>query len=412
MGRKVLLSFLGAGSLKKCYYYYQDIAQKQPATRFVQEAIIRTFCQNWTTEDTQIFFLTDRAKSANWEDNLEFNDDRGLKTLLTDLKATQAFTHLQPVAVSIKDGNTVEEIWEIFAIVFAQLQPEDEVYLDVTNAFRSIPMLSLVLLNYAKFLKKIQVKAILYGNFEAKNKAFEAPIIDITSFSELQDWTSAANEFLNFGNTDRFLQLADQSANNHLKAFAQTLHQFTQELATVRGNQIYEGSSATNLTSLLPQMEQLIDIAPFKPILEEIKLAMKDFDSREIKNFFVTAKFCFDHNLIQQAITLLQEGIVCFTLNKLSQDWRKYDLRKIASGAFSHTASKYKPQTKLAEELNIAQKVWDFSLFAQLSTVYKDLNRCRNDINHAGLDIRAASAQEIYQITNQTLIQIQSIGLL
>ena len=63
-------------------------------------------------------------------------------------------------AVHIPEGKSTEEMWELFEVIYSQLQEGDELYLDITNSFRYLPMLLVVLVNYAKMLKNVTVKAI------------------------------------------------------------------------------------------------------------------------------------------------------------------------------------------------------------------------------------------------------------
>lgn len=122
-------------------------------------------------------------------------------------------------AVAIVDGKDESEMWEIFKTVYDLLKDEDEVYFDLTHAFRYLPMLVLVLGNYAKFLKNITVKGISYGNYESRTDD-EAPIVDLLPLSVLQNWTHAAADFLENGSVSRLVELSKHQIspilrNNH-----------------------------------------------------------------------------------------------------------------------------------------------------------------------------------------------------
>ena len=85
----------------------------------------------------------------------------GLEKCLSEIKLPCPVTR-----VEIPEGKSEAEIWEIFNIVFGSLEREDEVVFDITHAFRSIPMLAIVILNYAKMMKKVTLSGIYYGAFE------------------------------------------------------------------------------------------------------------------------------------------------------------------------------------------------------------------------------------------------------
>lgn len=102
----------------------------------------------------------------------------GLKTVLHNMELP-----FEPQAIKIPDGKDEDEMWEIFSTIFSQLQENDELYIDLTHSFRYLPMLLLVLSNYAKFFENISVNHISYGNFEARNKdTNEAPQLTFCPF--------------------------------------------------------------------------------------------------------------------------------------------------------------------------------------------------------------------------------------
>ena len=245
MARKVFLSVLGTGYYNKTTYYLND-KNKAFKTRFIQEATLKLLPVNWTKNDKTIFFLTNKARISNWESPAQQEDSRvkngerdtykGLKERIEELNQ-----NYQIIAKDIPDGNNEEEIWNIFNIVYNELETEDELYFDITHAFRSLPMLIMVLINYAKFLKKVKVKKITYGNFEGKDGNNFSPIIDLTSFSELQDWANAANTFVKFGNIEDVASLMPDDEN------IKVLKSYFKGILSVRGKNIIQGMKLTKV---------------------------------------------------------------------------------------------------------------------------------------------------------------------
>lgn len=74
--------------------------------------------------------------------------------------------------------------------VYDQLKSDDEIVFDFTHAFRSIPMVAIVILNYTKVMKDIRTNGIYYGAFEVLETISEArgllpeerrvPVLDLT----------------------------------------------------------------------------------------------------------------------------------------------------------------------------------------------------------------------------------------
>ena len=111
--------------------------------------------------------------------------------------------------IYIDEGFSENEIWSIFNTIYNKLEDEDEIYFDVTHAFRSIPLFSTILFNFARFMKNVTVKAVYYGAFEKLGSAYVvremevknriAPIIDLTHLVKLQNFTQVASGFVEYG---------------------------------------------------------------------------------------------------------------------------------------------------------------------------------------------------------------------
>ena len=220
MGRRVFLSILGIAFYGKCRYTKDDFIGTE--TTFVQQNLLEYLQQKegWGKQDQVLMFLTDLAKVNNWNKDIKTRfsskDQRdvpyiGLEKILLDMDMSFQ-------AVHIPEGKSTEEMWELFEVIYSQLQEGDELYLDITNSFRYLPMLLVVLVNYAKMLKNVTVKAIFYGNYDARDKVSNvAPIMDFLPLSVLQDWTSATSDYLRYGQVEKLYDLSESSINPILK---------------------------------------------------------------------------------------------------------------------------------------------------------------------------------------------------
>lgn len=108
----------------------------------------------------------------------------------------------------IPSGKSEGELWEIFNIYADAVDNEDEVVLDITHGFRSLPVLALPAIAYLSQVKNVEFKYILYGAFEARNSSKnETPIFDLTPFVSLLDWTNAVNVFQHSGDARPLAEL-------------------------------------------------------------------------------------------------------------------------------------------------------------------------------------------------------------
>ncbi len=420
MARKVFISVLGTNKyLEARYYFGSKPSGNEEALRFVQEKTIKEYCEKWGDKDKILIFLTNEAKGKNWIEAAHNGEYEGLSKRLSMLKLKC------PVkGIDIPEGLDEDEIWQIFSTVFYQLEDGDELYFDITHSFRMLPMVIMVLINYAKFLKSgITVKSITYGAFEKLGPTYkvkEIPleqrwvqILELKQLSVLQDYTNAANEFVKHGAVKSLSDLFPDSG------FSFALNSFSDAFSGCRGIDVFEAESASLLKKEVENLDDNIHPAQ-RPIIEKIKNKVDYFRSGEIvQNGIAGVVYCIDHGLVQQAITLLSELMVTYVLAYLQYDWKLKFNRDICSSALSKfnkegynadlVLQKYRRQVEagklsgsdyleLEKRLNdLIEKIYNLE-FKEVLT--KDIYSClqigtRDDINHAGIRDKSKSTKKL-----------------
>jgi CRISPR-associated Csx2 family protein len=407
MARKVFISFLGTNDYLPSNYFFGD--NKITDIRFIQEAIIRIFCKDWSASDKAFIFLTQDAELQNWEDielikpNKAPKKNIGLKNRLEILKNDGFLLDVKPI-MNIPEGFLEADIWLLFDKIFEQIEVDDNVIFDITHSFRSIPMLCLVLLDYARFIKKINIQAIYYGAFEVLGPAYKvehipienrnAPIVDLLMFSKLQSWVTAANEFINLGKTRSLTKLISPLNNK----IGETTKKAVDIIEAVRAIDIIDGSTFTNLQKNISELLDNKDIyqqKPFIEILTRVKNKIEAFKNDDINNGFIAVKWCIQHDLTQQGITLLFENIQTYILNQLKYDWKNKDYRDVVSSLLSVSKEKYIKKSLPGED-KLMQVVYSLSYYKPLSKIYISLSKgVRHDINHAGLREKPKTPDEL-----------------
>ena len=104
----------------------------------------------------------------------------------------------------IKYGITEEEIWEnfdLFMNLINEVNDGDEIYLDITHSFRSIPLFMYVMLEFMRYFKNVKLKGIFYGMFDVIRE-FEGivPVVDLSPIFEISEWIRGMYEFTTYGN--------------------------------------------------------------------------------------------------------------------------------------------------------------------------------------------------------------------
>lgn len=361
MPRKVFLSVLGTGPYSKTKYYFNNDQSTACETNFIQEASIRYFCKEWGKDDIIYILTTKDATKINWEHPAHKTNDRvtekydGLSEVMKRIKEDLKLNYEK---VDIPDGNTEDEIWEIFNIVYNLLKDGDQLYIDITHSFRSLPMLITVLINYAKRLKDIEVKSITYGNFEvSKNNNGYSPVIDLTSFSFIDDLSIGVNNFVSFGNTEKLFRVTqddlvpliknaskDKDISIKIKNIITQFNKFLQELQTVRGNNLYDNKTINNIKNDIIYLKDNAK-AQYKPIIEEIENLVNKFDNEnKIKNLLYSIELAIVFNLYQQAYSLIIETFLTFILCKLKLDINDRDKRELVKKALKIVYDKIEEQ--------------------------------------------------------------------
>lgn len=432
MARKVFISVLGFTNYGQCSYVKDDY--KSPSVRFIQEATLDFLCQQseWTANDTAYILLTNGAEKANWYDDGHKDRDTGEVIKCEGLCSRLQKMNLPFVVNTIKklpDGNTEEEIWNIFERVFNELQDGDELYFDLTHGFRYLPMLVMVLINYSKFLKNTSVKSITYGNYESRNKETnKAPIIDLLPLSALQDWTYAAGQFLDSGNVQKLVKLnkeairpimihsagKDENAVK-LTGYTNYLNGFVGDMQTCRGLNIIQSTNLKKLMNITNEIQSTF-IKPLNPIFEKIRSKFQAFDINDnILNTFIAAQWCADNGLYQQAITILQEGIQTLICSDCGYDILDKDIRMLVSGTIvlytKNTPEKdwtFPPQYTL-ERIEEAKKCMREMLknkeLQRFAKIYASSTEFRNDLNHSGMRSTPKDANNIQKGIQKVISQ-------
>lgn len=401
MSRKVFLSVLGTSFYRPCKYVQGDF--KSDEISFIQQATIEmlNIPSEWDrAKDKIVIMLTERSFKYNWDKNIETREDydktskpyTGLNKVLIDMGLEEMI-----LPVSIPEGENVAEIWNIFTSVFDLLEDDDELYLDITHSFRYLPMVMLVLCNYAKFLKNISVKSITYGNYEGRNKERnEAPIVDLLPISLLQDWTSAAANYIKSGRTDELYMLSDgdmrkirkgnPERRNEANVLNQTmtlLNDISLQFQLCMGLQLMQGTKfrkdkfdiGINAADIIP---------PLSPVIRKVVDSLCPFtNDMNIKNIFYAAKWCYDKKMYQQTVTFLREGVISYVCRAINIDVLSLKTRETISAIIANFNKR-----SLDFELHFTYPaIRSLSLPKEFFDKFSSLIDIRNNINHAYIKV-------------------------
>ena len=426
-----VLTFLGTGRYEDVTYEWPG---KEPvSTHLFPEAVARIF-----EPEKLLVFVTETAKKykppCGEQLSTTYNQTtprpKEDKTYLEVLR-DRLGTIVEPV--DIPEGRSEAELWEIFDRVASTVNEGDKIVLDITHAFRSIPMLVLTIAAYLRRTKGVIVEYIVYGAYEARkpfnnppNPEDRAPIFDLTQLLDLLDWLSGA-EFL-FKRSDATL-LAERLRNTQQRAWqsrssnddlprcmqkvANKLQSFSQALQLARPRDAMQ--YAHDLLQLLNNTTEVKRWArPFAVILEQIRSEATKFacdipehlDKDNLNKQLAIIEHFLEKGLLIQAILLAREWLVNWTALQhgdgdwLDRNYREQILEKTLGVAAKECWDSHSNVPEWFNKLtnsNEVARLWD------------KLTNLRNDLAHCGMRRDVANIQNIEERTREILKHLSGL---
>ncbi len=387
-----LLTFLGAGKAYETTYVLDD--GRSHTAPYCGVALAR-----FHPNSEMRVFVTDEARAKH--------------LAAFTAEAEDYVASLLPV--DIPDGRNETEMWGIFEAVVAQVEPGDTVIFDITHGFRSLPFLSFLAAAYLRVVRAIKLAAVYYGNFEARDRSVtpnRAPVVDLTRFVDLLDWTVAADRFVRQGDAQDLAArlnslIPDRQVLSHDLAARQTkklLKDAASELTHVsQALQLLRPAETMDAIALLPgkidalRQVTLLGTLPFGLVADRVKaeyaplaLAANAQQVRPVEALRIEREMIqwhLDRSQFVQAVGLGREWLVTWMLlhagfgDPLCKATREEVERVITtankerqaqSGAFGdHVFSTGKKLRKIPQA-------------ATALDLYNTLGDLRNDIMHAG----------------------------
>lgn len=419
MARKVFISFLGTGNYVNCKYRFSNEYISEPV-RFIQEALIKVLCNDWIENDKILIFCTTEAIRKNWNDNGHVDPDKpnqvieeiekiGLESRLRNTKFWDIVSMHQ-----IEDGFSEKEVWNIFDEVYKHLHENDELYFDVTHAFRSIPMFSTILFNYAGFMKRINIKSIHYGAFEKLGTAYKvkkeipleeriAPVLNLTNLIRLQQYTDIASSFTTFGRIKKLSKaLKDEISETSqiIEDVHKSLENFDNALLTNRISEIEQGKYMLVINNSVKPIKRQNIPTPIKDILNRVREKLTDFGfvpTKSYKNIEAAISWAKHYKMLPQAYTMGQEYIITLISNKYAS-YSPYRINKDGKKKFRMFISSicsigdddvknrnYKGSLK--DNIKTTDLLLKEPIINELRPYFSQLGEKRNSVNHGKGDV-------------------------
>ncbi len=135
-------------------------------------------------------------------------------------------------AIVIKYGLNDEELQFNAAKILGieqYLNKGDDLYVDITHSFRSLPLYLMNTLIYLQNVsqKQIEIRHISYGMLDVTSELGYTPVVELNNLLVLNQWITGAYAFTQFGNAYQIADLVEQDGK---KSAANVLRNFSNEM--------------------------------------------------------------------------------------------------------------------------------------------------------------------------------------
>lgn len=212
--------------------------KKEPADKISILLTQKAYEKNWLTRPYTERELTELAKRGIHPEPGE--QKIGLEEILRT-----AYPKTPIGCIYIEEGKDQEEIDAIFEKIYEAIEPRETICFDFTHGLRNIPMQVLTIINYAKALKEIEVGGMYYGAYELGARIdheLHVNLLNMTPCSVILDWTSAAESFVESGNSTQIWKLYEagkqagrQNPRKAENAVLKSLYDLTSCISACRG---------------------------------------------------------------------------------------------------------------------------------------------------------------------------------
>jgi len=193
-----------------------------------------------------------------------------------------------------------------------------------------------------------------------------APIVDLTGMTNLLTWTNGADQFIRTGNASVLLEIVNQELKHKKddkKSELINVKYLINQLNTV--GLCFETARANSLQTEINKWKEKTEeikhsenqhFRQLIPLIDTIEKKVENFSDDEIMNYYYMSKWCYDHGLIQQGLTILVESVITVLCKLVKVDEFNKDMRDVVSSSLNVYLDK-KPEEEWQGDIEFMKKV-------------------------------------------------------
>lgn len=191
----------------------------------------------------------------------------------------------------------------------SSLDYNDEVYVDITHSFRSLPMYIMNCLIYIQRIKNVNISEILYG---MRDPSLDyVPVVELNSALDIYDWISGIDATMNYGNGYGICEKLESSGSIEDLYAAENIADYSD---------VFNVNSISNIKEVVSRIKDL-DISQMENKMGQLALRMikdecnnLDEKSNEKKSSYLLqiSKMQFNRSNYGTAFLAYKEAIIYY----------------------------------------------------------------------------------------------------
>lgn len=398
------MATIAIGALGTTNYFeakYKFLNEEPVTSFYTTDALIQR--EHVVNFDKTVVLLTTGAKDKNWP---------GLMASLEKHSNTG-----QVCPVDIPDGKEERDLWKIFETIVESVGEGDDLYIDITQGFRHLPMLLLMACSYLRTARNVTIKSISYGAYEAKDDVTGiCPVFELLPYVALFDWSSGARAFQRTGDAGVLAELLEESAKGLAnQEAAKQLTDVSDKLKSV--TLALELARPKDASKIIDKLEEDIDKAESslqqyaKPFIYLKGLTRSSFDNVKKSLETLAASKNTDELEVQRELIKWYKRNNHLTLAvQLAREWlvSKYFVKNPTLIERRDLTPKNRPRDEeFARRDRAAKLLWkDDKTDSNLNAAYEKTSVLRNDIAHMG---QTAGYKDAETLKNEIVVELEKL---
>lgn len=231
---------------------------------------------------------------------------------------------------------TLENFQRLYCLEELLEQEQDnEICMDITHSFRSLPFYQFMLINYLIRLSKslVRLSNVYYGMLEVNRELGYTPVVDLNVLTELMGWINGISELKSYGSVERISE--ELHGQDEIRKWLEVF-----EYATNTNDYHQLDASLNRLKKM--DIDGLINMEPHeKKLISHIQTTFEEQFSeekylKEAKMQFAMAEWYRRQRRYGSCIVLLQETVRTFltTVMKQTTIYQHNEKKNITNEAF------------------------------------------------------------------------------